>query len=634
MAINIRDVVTLDTETDLIAPGRIAPQLVCATSFDNRTGRAGISLPDTAVIEYRDHLKKGRILCGHGFTFDLGVMTQRAPNLMPLTFEALAEGRIICTLAIEQMQLTALGTYPNTVRNGYFTLAGLAERHLGEKLTGKESEDSWRFRYRELIGVPLDQWPEEAKKYAIDDSIIDNRVLIKQLNNEIGLPPCLDVVVQSNFALQLMSAWGVRTDAERVAKYKAELDAVVNELRPKAEAAGLYKPDGKKNTKLIKERIEKALGDEAEFTPTGEIKAGYEQLIAAATVSEDESLKWLAELAKVDKILSTYMPWLERGVTEVINPSYGFAESIRTSAYDPNIQNLPRTEGVRDCITPRPGFVFVAIDYSMAELCAFAQIALNAYGESEMADALRAGNDPHVNTAATFLSIEYAEAKARKDAGDEEVLFMRQFSKIFNFGKLGGMGPKKLMVLAAKEHIPLDLSKAKLYNRLWLDRYSEAPRYFDDISAATADGSSGMIEHDLTGYLRGGMDFKQMANHYFQHLVAYGARRALFDVARACYTNPNTPAYGCRPVAFIHDEILYEVPIGDFVDLGIRDRNGFAVIKGNYSERADALCEIMVNAMQKVIPDIPIKAEITVMRHWSKKAKSVKQNGLWTIADC
>ena len=66
-----------------------------------------------------------------------------------------------------------------------------------------------------------------------------------------------------------------------------------------------------------------------------------------------------------------------------------------------------------------------------------------------------------------------------------------------------------------------------------------------------------------------------------------------------------SPMYGFRPVAFIHDEILLEGPV---------DRARGA---------AKRLEDVMISEMQKWTPNIPTKADAHLMEKWYKDAEPV-----------
>ena len=59
-------------------------------------------------------------------------------------------------------------------------------------------------------------------------------------------------------------------------------------------------------------------------------------------------------------------------------------------------------------------------------------------------------------------------------------------------------------------------------------------------------------------------------------------------------------------VAFIHDEIVIEVPEGS-----------------DYRGKRDDLIEVMVSSMRQVVPDVEIRVHCNgVMKHWSKEVEN------------
>ena len=99
-----------------------------------------------------------------------------------------------------------------------------------------------------------------------------------------------------------------------------------------------------------------------------------------------------------------------------------------------------------------------------------------------------------------------------------------------------------------------------------------------------------------TGRVRADCSFTERHNWPFQALAADGAKLALYALMRAGY----------RVAAFIHDEVLVEVPE-----------------RADCREAADDISRIMVESMRLVCPDVAIRTEYAVMRRWSKDAKAV-----------
>jgi len=105
-----------------------------------------------------------------------------------------------------------------------------------------------------------------------------------------------------------------------------------------------------------------------------------------------------------------------------------------------------------------------------------------------------------------------------------------------------------------------------------------------------------------TGRLRAGATFCQARNTPFQGLAADGAKLALFELVRAGY----------RIVAFIHDEILVELPIG-----------------ADEHAEAQKIRQIMCDAMRRVTGKIPIACgEPVFMDRWSKEGGSAARECL------
>lgn len=271
---------------------------------------------------------------------------------------------------------------------------------------------------------------------------------------------------------------------------------------------------------------------------------------------------------------------------------------------EPNFQNLPREGGVRECFTARPGTSYISCDYSIAELCSLAQTLLDEFGHSHMAVALQQGRELHLDMAADLLGITYQEAVARKHT--QEVKDARQLAKAANFGLPGGLGPDKLVAFAfASYGLRLTRERAVALKEAWLRKFPEMRDYFAGVSALVGPAQSGTVTLSKSGRSRGGCGFTNACNSFFQGLTADGAKAALYNVSRECYSVPTSPLYGCRPVFFIHDEIIIEAPEGRII------------------AAAKRLQTVMQDTMAIYTPDIPVHAEPAAMRRWYKGAEPV-----------
>jgi len=555
-------------------------------------------------------------LVAHNASFDIGVVVQARPSLMPLVWKAYEQGRIVDTKVVEQLRFIEKGWYkidPQTSRMPKFSLAACVERYFGESVTGKVGEDAWRLRYHELDGVPLDEWPRAARDYAIKDAEYAWRVYSKQLEGKMS--PNLQEQCLSDWSLHLISAWGLRTDPEAVDKLEGELQAVVDATVSELLDAGIYKQSkaGKLSKdmsvirKLVEESYIKISPDAVPQTPKGSTSTSVETLEG----SDNELLHKLASISNDQKLLTTYIPVLRAGTEKPLNPRYFMAESGRTTCRGPNIQNQPRKGGVRECFVPREGNVYVACDYHIAELCSLAQYLVHKFGQSNMADAINAGKDLHIETASSILGKTYEETLSLYKKGDKQAKEARQMSKAMNFGLPGGLGARTFVSYAKASYgVEIELEDAQELKDKWLSSYPEMQQYFDQVSNAMGMRGEFTARQIYTNRLRGGLGYCDGCNTYFQGLTADGARRAIILVVKATYTQGD-PLEGCRAVAFIHDELIIEAP------------------ESRAAEAANRLSELMVEGMTHYIKDVTISATPHLMRRWYKDAEpSYDESGI------
>ena len=597
-----------DVETYLIAPGRLAPRLVCVSHIEGGeepclSGRGdGLALLEKSLQNPPEGFS--RLIVGHNVTYDLGVIAQERWDLAPAIWEKFDRGHVWDTMIFEQLHKIARGWSkidPVTGRVPKYSLAALCKSYFDHDLEGKTG-DSWRFRYHELDGVPLSDWPEEAKKYALEDASWTEKVFRFQ-RDQIGDLPDFKEQVKAAWALHLMSAWGIRTDPQAVKNLAVELKETVDRSMEALKSWGILRENGTKDLGKIRE-IVAASYEDPPLTAKGAISTSAEVL----EKSGHEGLAQLAAISSEQKLLNTYIPVLEAGTKLPINPRFNpLVDSGRTSCRGPNLQNQPRRGGVRECFVPRPGNVFVAADYHVAELCSLAQVLLDLYGHSGMAEALQAGRELHLETAAGILGIPYEEAVKGHKKGDKKVKEARQLAKAANFGFPGGLGAGSFRDYAQAGYgVKLEPHEAENLRRTWLERYPEMNQYFEDIGfRVNQSGGSFQLEQIRSGRIRGGVGFCDGCNSYFQGLTADGAKAALYEVTRECYIVKDSPLYGFRPVAFIHDEILLEGP------------------RGLARAAAKRLETIMIEEMEKFTPDIPSKADAHLMEKWYKDAEPV-----------
>ena len=576
----------LDLETFLIGPGRLAPPVVSVGwACDDDLPQLRLASDPALPAELSRLFAAARRIVGHNVAFDLACIVEAWPQLWPCVEDALDRGAVTDTmLAVRLYDVATDGRLQPS-----YSLDACAQRWLGRKLD--KADDGWRLRYAELADVPLADWPERALAYALAD--VDTT---RELWRAVGPQPTLEDQCRAAWALHLTSCRGVRADPDRVMALRRHLDRELVESGAVAREAGILRADGTKSRAETLSRL-------------GGPSMAREHL----KKSPDLALQALASYDEAQKVAATYLPWLSKACTEPVHPRYTvLVESGRTSSSGPNIQQLPRAGGVRECLAPRSGMAFVVADYAVAELVCLASFLLHQYGRSKMADALRSGLDLHLVVAASILHTDYAIAVARYAAGDPDAKRARQLAKILNFGAPGGIGVARLAEL-----LSVDEAEAAQLRRVWLSSYPELEAHFADLHAATKGGAARYV-HPLTGYRRAGMTYTSAANHTFQHLASQGAKAALYQVARACFSGAG-PLADARPWAFVHDEIVLEAPIDQV------------------HEVARELERLMVEGFAQHVPGVPVRADALATMVWSKDAKRVTlpdgRLGIWRLTD-
>lgn len=561
-------------------------------------------------------------MVGHHIQYDLGVLCAEDPRFLPMVFQAYDDGRIRCTKIRQQLLDIASGQskfYDEKDAEGTwkayrteYSLAALCKRVLGHHM---QKEGTYRLRYAELDGIKISDWPKEATDYAQGDADYTAKLYDKQTSEAMKIYGSAEIADsdrqhRASWALHLMSMWGLRTDRKAVVDLHRKLEAEQVEAHAKLKGTGIYRLSGSKNMVEIQRRILAgyvAQGLQPPLTPKDQIAHGYDNLVA----SQDPDLAVLAGAMKGDKVLSVWMEPLYAGVDRPINVNYNvLVDSGRCSAAQPPIQQPPRKGDVRPCFKARDGYVYCFVDYDTAEIRALAQVCLDLFGHSAMADALRRGVDFHLNLAAQVMGIPLAEAVERYDRGDKIVEDQRQLAKCAAFGLPGGMSSDTFVEYAAGYGIVVSPKRAAEVKDAWLDTFPEMTEFFNMVGTMTEGGYGDVVQlRSLRrrGYIR----FTAVANSMFQGLTADGTKDALYRVTREAYLDTTSALYGTRPVLHLHDEIGAEVPYDPAHPEGA-------------SAAADRMATVMIEAMQSWMPDVPVTAKPVLCRRWYKGAKPVR----------
>jgi len=221
-------------------------------------------------------------------------------------------------------------------------------------------------------------------------------------------------------------------------------------------------------------------------------------------------------------------------------------------------------------------------------------VLLDRFDESALASAFQQDPafDPHL-----------AFAKGLTESRDPAQLKVwRQRAKAANFGFPGGLGVRAFLAYALGYGVRLSVAEAEAIREGWFEQWPQMRRYFAQNGRRASSGEPSVV-HARSGRVRGDCTFTQICNTPFQGMTADAALHALWEVTRLCYTDPGSSLYGSRPVIFVHDEIVVEVPASD-VDAVVRE-----------------LPRVMSDAARRFVPDVPMTCQATAQRRWSKDAE-------------
>jgi DNA polymerase-1 len=645
-----------DTETGRFSKGNMAPEMVCMTYADYVDKPGILHRTDPAAHDLLEEKLKSALIIGQNVAYDMGVIANTYPDLIPLIFKAYAEDRVTDTMIRQHLLDIAVGCFRGYMDGNdvwvplKYSLDALARRHLGVYL----KKDGWRLRYGEFATVPISQWvdkatelqqeavvllqregpkpadqryydghdpkdllaivadaPEQALKYPLDDATTTLDVYAAQERAPKEFLRAQFREARAAWALHLSTVWGLRTNEAGVDALEKQTVEAIREVKERLAAEGLVRADGSRDTKKAADHMRLVCardGLKLRLTKGGKKEIKGVCLDADACLASDDSiLKDYAEFSTLQKTLSADVPMLRAGTRYPVHCKYGLAETSRTTCSGPNLQNLRTLPGIRECFTPRPGTVFIQADFPSLELFTLAQCCYVWLGHSALGDMLKSGIDPHTAFASVLFGCTYEQGVKLKKSGDKSFYKYRQIAKAFNFGKPGGLGNKKLVTLAASKayRVTITESEARRYSKTWHQTFPEMEEYFALINARMGADNLAVIEIPGTGFVRGGAMYCAACNTGFQGLGAQCAKNAMWRVAQEQYTDIDSPLFGSRTVAMVHDEIICEV-----------DEN-------NVHDAAFRLGKVMVDAANELLPDCPIplkKMEPTAMKYWSKNA--------------
>jgi hypothetical protein len=579
-----------DSETERFSPGDMAPALVCvqwqelgSTERHIQTVRAG------AVATIRAWLLDPDVtLVLHNAAYDAAVWCRE--GLTAEVFAAYEAGRMLDTHAYER-----LGEIAGFSTRKKLDLATCLKAHGLPAPPLKDEGLATEFgQFLDCLDIP-----EPHRSYALDDCAVIQLFARQRKRFERDVPmQALQTFSRTAFWLHLMSVWGLLTSPDAVESLRSHAEEQLAFLRPAAVEAGFLRANGTRNMAAIRGAVEEAYGPAAcPRTPTG--RAQTSALVLSE--SHDPALEAFAHYGELLKTVSADVPMLLSGI---LHPRYGIADTGRTTCSRPNVQNLPKKGGVRGCIVPAPGHLFLERDYSGIELCTFAQTCVWELGRHHMADAINSSGDPgylHALLGGHLLKCSPEELLKRRKSADPAVKDLaenaRTRAKNANFGFIGGLGYTKYVDyvrMLSKGKIILTLEESKALKRAWGEANPDGPAYLEWVGSTELPDGTYEAVIPGSGILRRGMWYCAAANCRFQGLAAAIMAEAGWALVQACLLG-ELARFGVRVVAFIHDAFILEVPAGCEAEVDV------------IFER------ILREAAARVMPDVLTKSEAKLL---------------------
>lgn len=592
--------IPLDLETLPFGPANMAPPIVCL-QYDAGQGGQLITRKRGAIEMCQRLLTASAAqLVLHNGAYDCAVMA--AEGLLPEVWAALRAGRVHCTWVYER-----LGEVAGHSTRKKLDLGTCLKAHGLPAPSLKDSglaTDFARF-------LDADEIPEPHRTYALEDLQV-GKLYERQQRSFTRVPQAaLARLTLRQVALQLMSCWGMQTERGAVDALERDAAKAIGEIRPLAKGWGFVRPNGTRNMAVIRAAVEAAYGARTPRTPTGKAQTG-EQILDAA---DSPKLQTFAEYATLVKTLTNDVPNMRASGTGWISTRYAMADTLRTTSGGDRkgartgliaMQNLKQFGGIRECIRPRPGFSFYNVDASGLELCSLAQLCVTRLGRRGMAAAIAAAGTPgviHTRVGAAMARQSEAAFAARVAAKDPTAVLIRTRAKNGVFGYMGGLGAATYVdyiAKASKGKVKLALDEAK---QIKADLFAAVPDIEAWLRYASEDLGDGVYDTEIGyGITRAGIWYAASRNNPFQSLAAECMSEVLVDMTEACYLGVLS---GSRPCLFIHDELLFEVPLGSEHDF----EQTFLRIAGE--------------ATRRIMPDLPIVWDGEATDRYSKSAKRI-----------
>jgi DNA polymerase I len=288
---------------------------------------------------------------------------------------------------------------------------------------------------------------------------------------------------------------GIKYDCDANRRINAQMKAECDLLEDR-----IYSALGKKINLDSSLELQQVLYRDMGFTPPFETKGGAPATDGAALltlagldstagiyVAPNSKLQFLADIVKHGDLssvrntfLNTYVEdWVKRDGR--IHPSYNLigTSGFRISGDSPNLLQLPRPKhgyNVRECYTVEDGEVFIAADFSSAEV----KVLANLCKDGNMLKAIRDGLDFHSFSGSALAGVSYDDflsaVKNKDHPKHKEYKHLRQVAKVLTFSIAYGSSEGGIAM-----QLNVTKDQAKYFMDLYFNAYPGFKRFMDDV---------------------------------------------------------------------------------------------------------------------------------------------------------
>ena len=472
-------------------------------------------------------------------------------------------------------------------------LKDLSLQRLGIEMTNIESLIGKGRNQKSFAEVPI----ADAAPYAAADADVTLR-LYEPLQEEVKEKGMLELQALELELIPIladMEQAGIGVDIDFFQTMSAELGGLINAAEEKIYAIAGH-PFNINSTQQLSDVLFKELDlphERLRRTKSGHYSTASDVLENLKPSDEHGIVTEILAYREMQKLKSTYvdaLPELVNEETGRIHTSFNQTGAItgRIASSNPNLQNIPiRTEQgqrIRRGFVSRPGWQFLAADYSQVELRILAHISQ----DEALLEAFRLDQDIHSTTAAAVYGVPLEKVEYNQ----------RRFAKAVNFGLIYGMGAFRL----ARDS-DLTLAEAENFIKTYFERFPGINEYLK--STKEKARAQGYVE-TLFGRRRyfpvfrvaSGRANQQAVNRAEREAVNHPIQGTAADIVKIAMVRLHkalTASYKAKMLLQVHDELVLEVP----------------------DNEVEVVRQLVLDTMSGAFElDVPLKVEASVGRNW------------------